>query len=70
VEQFSQILIYPECPFQFLFGCARGCDIDGQQELLEIDEPGIVGVECSENMLTKAFSRTRREKVLKKLIAI
>ena len=57
-------MAHPEGPLQLLLGGARAGHVDGQQELLEVDEAGVVGVEGAKHVLAEAFGRARGEEVL------
>ena len=57
----SLVPFLPESPVQFLFGAPAGGDVDGQEELLEVDEPVLIGVEGSKNVVTKLVGVPRGE---------
>lgn len=57
-------VIHSESPFQLLLRCAGTRDVNCQQELFEIDEAAIIGVERSEHVLAEALGATGREEVL------
>ena len=50
-----EILFYilPKSPFEFFVCCSTGCHIDGEKKLLEVNVPVLVGVECSEDVITE-----------------
>ena len=45
----------PECPVELFLRAATGGDIDGEQELLEVDVAVVVGVESSAAEIIKLF---------------
>ena len=46
-------LLPPECPVELLLRGATGRHVDGQEELLEVDETVLVTVEGPEDVLTE-----------------
>lgn len=51
----------PECPVQLLLRTAAGGDVDGKQELLEVDVAILVGVESAKHMVTELVGIARRK---------
>ena len=47
------MFIWPERPVEFLFRASRRGDVDGQEELLEVDESVVVGVEGPEDVIAE-----------------
>jgi len=57
-------VIHPEGPFQLLLRGASGCHVNRQQELPEVNEPILVGVEGSEHVVTELLGVARGEEEL------
>ena len=51
----------PEGPVELLLRAARRGDVDGEEELLEVDEAVLVGVEGPEHVITEFVGVPRRE---------
>ena len=52
---------WPECPVEFLLGAAAGGDVDGEQELPEVDEAVLVRVERPEDVVAEVAGVARGE---------
>ncbi len=58
------MLSLPECPLELLLGGAGGGDVDGQEELLEVDVAVLVRVEGPEHVVAELLGVARREEHL------
>jgi len=57
-------IVHPERPFELLLRRPRRRHVDGEEELLEIDESIFVGVESAEDVIAELFCVTTGEKQL------
>jgi len=57
-------IVHPEGPFQFFFRCAGAGDVYCKEELLEVDEAVLVGVEGPEDVVTELLGVAAGEKHL------
>jgi len=57
-------IVHPERPFELLLRRPRRRHVDGEKELLEIDESIFVGVESAEDVVTELFCVTTGEEQL------
>ena len=53
--------VLPESPIKFLLRTSAGRDVNGQEELLEVDESVLVGVKGAEDVVTEFIGVARGE---------